>query len=280
MEKIQSRDIYSTISQFLPVNDVNKLRADPLIPIGMRLATTRSIIECQMGQKGGLFCNDMPTDYCDETLSIPLSGFLTAIFADHNDEVLSRVVEIQGLKLILPPSSTDAPAQWLEMSDSPTIHPHNPLNKPPATLATQIVEHELRNNFVTHTPLLELRLGLCFEGGIPEWGYAHMGISQMDFQRGIVAQTARLCDNLISSSPFPTHVGKPIFYDLRSQKLCLICISLWDPACPERLIKNYLTRRMSFNNPYPPPSFKGVRLTRFLRKKKNRDSPPAQFIID
>ena len=132
MEKIQSRDIYSTISQFLPVNDVNKLRADPLIPIGMRLATTRSIsrcIECQMGQKGGLFCNDMPTDYCDETLSIPLSGFLTAIFADHNnnDEVLSRVVEIQGLKLILPPTdapahySTDAPAQWMEMSDSPTI---------------------------------------------------------------------------------------------------------------------------------------------------------------
>ena len=251
----------------------------------MRLATTRSIsrcIECQMGQKGGLFCNDMPTDYCDETLSIPLSGFLTAIFADHNNngEVLSRVVEIQGLKLILPPSSTDAPAQWMEMSDSPTIdRPHRPLNKPPATLATQIVENELRHGNL-YTPLLELRLGFCFEGGIPEWGYAHMGISQMDFQRGIVAQTARLCDNLISSTPFPTHVGKPIFYDLRSQKLCLICISLWDPACPERLIKNYLTRRMSFNNPYPPPSFKGVRLTRFLRKKKNRDSPPAQFIID
>ena len=130
------------------------------------------------------------------TLSIPLSGFLTAIFADHNNND-----EIQGLKLILPPTdapahySTDAPAQWMEMSDSPTIDPHRPLNKPPATLATQIVEHELRNNFVTHTPLLELRLGLCFEGGIPEWGYAHMGISQMDYQRGIVAQTARLCDN-------------------------------------------------------------------------------------
>ena len=38
MERKHSRDIFSHISQSLPVHDVNQLQADQLIPSGMRLS--------------------------------------------------------------------------------------------------------------------------------------------------------------------------------------------------------------------------------------------------
>lgn len=256
----EGQDIFSLASDFLPVGTLDTLHKTTGLPPSLWMATARPhttqsvsrCIECQLGRwqdEDGenpkpTACKHVTSEFCHDTLFVPLSEFLGRVLEFVNDTDFHMIAKIGSLPLVLPPLGPNQKQnRWYWWHGGLLHGSWEPLARAPVTLARQIVEYELETA-KTHEPLLQIRLGF-------------VAPASEKTKNDLEETTAALRTDFVEYTHTHTFHADVAPLNLSSTSLGPqdyvqwdFCIALWDPLTPTKA-RGFRKFRKAHNDELP-----------------------------